>query len=80
MKNRWIESEAAAHTEQDSNLGLRVYTSQLLGKDADLVLHGGGNTSVKGELENIFGEVEPVLFVKGSGWDLRTIQPRAFLP
>ena len=47
MKNRWIESEAAAHTEQDSNLGLRVYTSQLLGKDADFVLHGGGNTSVK---------------------------------
>ena len=78
MKNRWIESEAAAHTEQDSNLGLRVYTSQLLGKDADLVLHGGGNTSVKGELENIFGEVEPVLFVKGSGWDLRTIQAPGF--
>jgi len=78
MKNRWIESEAAAHTEQDSNLGLRVYTSQLLGKDADLGLHGGGNTSVKGELENIVGEVEPVLFVKGSGWDLRTIQAPGF--
>ena len=78
MKNRWIESEAAAHAEQDSNLGLRVYTSQLLGQDADLVLHGGGNTSVKGELENVFGEVEPVLFVKGSGWDLRTIQGPGF--
>ena len=42
------------------------------------MLHGGGNTSVKGELENIFGEVEPVLFVKGSGWDLRTIQAPGF--
>jgi len=78
MKNRWIESDAAAHSSIDENLGLRVYTSQLLGQDADLVLHGGGNTSVKGELQNIFGESEPVLFVKGSGWDLRTIEAAGF--
>jgi len=78
MKNRWIDSEAAARTGDDDKLGLRVYTSQLLGQDADLVLHGGGNTSVKGELANVFGEVEPVLFVKGSGWDLRTIEGAGF--
>lgn len=78
MKNRWIESEAAARAGEDEELGLRVYTSQLLGQDADLVLHGGGNTSVKGELANVFGEVEPVLFVKGSGWDLRTIEGAGF--
>ena len=78
MKNRWIESEAIAHASEDDDLGLRVYTSQLLGADADLVLHGGGNTSVKGELQNVFGETESVLFVKGSGWDLRTIECAGF--
>jgi len=78
MKNRWIESEAAACASEDNDLGLRVYTSQLLGADADLVLHGGGNTSVKGELQNVFGEAESVLFVKGSGWDLRTIEAAGF--
>lgn len=78
MKNRWIDSEAAARTGGDDKLGLRVYTSQLLGQDADLVLHGGGNTSVKGELANVFGETESVLFVKGSGWDLRTIEGAGF--
>ena len=44
MKNRWIESEAAEHHSRDEQLGLRVYSSQLLGQEADLVLHGGGNT------------------------------------
>ena len=78
MKNRWIESEAAARASEDDDLGLRVYSSQLLGQDADLVLHGGGNTSVKGELQNVFGEKESVLFVKGSGWDLRTIEGAGF--
>lgn len=78
MKNRWVDSEAEAAASKDEQLGLRVYTSQLLGQDADLVLHGGGNTSVKGELENLFGVSEPVLFVKGSGWDLRTIEAAGF--
>ncbi len=78
MMNRWVESEAAAYAKEDKDLGLRVYTSQLLGQDADLVLHGGGNTSVKGQLQNVFGETESVLFVKGSGWDLRTIEAAGF--
>ena len=78
MKNRWIESEATARATEDDNLGLRVYSSQLLGQDYDLVLRGGGNTSVKGELQNVFGETESVLFVKGSGWDLRTIEAAGF--
>lgn len=78
MKNRWEEAEARAWAKQDEKLGLRVYGSQLLGQDADLVLHGGGNTSVKGEQRNVFGESEPVLFVKGSGWDLRTIEAAGF--
>ncbi len=79
MKNRWNRQESRTETE-DGLLDLRVYSSQLLGQDADLVLHGGGNTSVKGRLANIFGEQEEVLFVKGSGWDLRTIEAAGFPP
>lgn len=79
MKNRWIESDANRHAV-DEHVGLRVYSSRLLGQDADLVLHGGGNTSVKGELTDVFGDSESVLFVKGSGWDLRTIEAPGFPP
>ena len=61
-------------SEADKDLGERVYTSQLIGKNPDLVMHGGGNTSVKVERRNLFGELERVLHVKGSGWDLDTIE------
>lgn len=77
MKNRWDQARADA-LAAESPLGLRVYTSNLLGADADLVLHGGGNTSVKGEVTDLFGETVPVLYVKGSGWDLRSIQAAGF--
>jgi rhamnose utilization protein RhaD (predicted bifunctional aldolase and dehydrogenase)/NAD(P)-dependent dehydrogenase (short-subunit alcohol dehydrogenase family) len=57
-----------------------VYTSRLLGRDKSLVLHGGGNTSVKLREKNLFGEAEDILYVKGSGWDLETIEPAGFSP
>lgn len=79
MKSRWDQSLADAHAN-DGDLGLRVYTSNLLGQEQDLVLHGGGNTSVKGEVEDIFGDSQSVLYVKGSGWDLRTIEAAGFAP
>ena len=79
MKNLWNQTEADSHSA-DGPTGLRVYSSHLLGQDADLVLHGGGNTSVKGSLLNVFGDTEQVLFVKGSGWDLRSIEARGFAP
>lgn len=79
MLNLWDEEEAARFAS-DQRLGLRVYSSQLLGREPDLVLHGGGNTSVKGTLDNVFGETEEVLFVKGSGWDLQTIAAGGFAP
>lgn len=79
MLSRWNEQEAAQFA-RDPQLGLRVYSSQLLGRDADLVLHGGGNTSVKGRLRNVFGEEQDVLFVKGSGWDLQSIAAGGFAP
>ena len=57
----------------DQDLGERVYTSRLIGQNPDLVMHGGGNTSVKVQRKNLFGEICDVLHVKGSGWDLDTI-------
>jgi rhamnose utilization protein RhaD (predicted bifunctional aldolase and dehydrogenase)/NAD(P)-dependent dehydrogenase (short-subunit alcohol dehydrogenase family) len=77
MKSLWNDSEAA-HCENE--LDLRVYTSRLLGSDPSLVLHGGGNTSVKLTETNLFGETEEILYVKGSGWDLASIETAGFTP
>jgi rhamnose utilization protein RhaD (predicted bifunctional aldolase and dehydrogenase)/NAD(P)-dependent dehydrogenase (short-subunit alcohol dehydrogenase family) len=52
----------------------------LLGRDRALVLHGGGNTSVKVREPDVFGEEEDILHVKGSGWDLETIEAPGFAP
>ena len=77
VTSRWDDEQAAAcKTELD----LRAYTSRLLGQDPRLVLHGGGNTSVKRTETDIFGEKEDILWVKGSGWDLATIEPAGFAP
>jgi len=78
MNSLWDEKKANS-LGQDS-LALRVYTSQLLGKESSLVLHGGGNTSVKSSMEDLFGEGIDVLYVKGSGWDLSTIEAEGFAP
>jgi len=77
MKSLWNDAEAAQFS---GPLGPRVYTSRLLGRDKSLVLHGGGNTSVKRLERNAFGEEHEVLYVKGSGWDLETIEPAGFSP
>ena len=77
MKSLWDEVEAKKYT---TDLDLRVYTSRLLGRDSSLVLHGGGNTSVKSHAINLFGEKEEILYVKGSGWDLATIEAEGFAP
>ncbi len=77
MKSLWDDAEAMGF---GGPLGPRVYTSRLLGRDKSLVLHGGGNTSVKLRERNLFGEDEDVLYVKGSGWDLETIEPAGFTP
>lgn len=77
MKSLWNDREAAQCTD---DLALRVYTSRLLGSDPSLVLHGGGNTSVKLTEHDLFGEAEEILYVKGSGWDLATIEAAGFTP
>ncbi|MHB1015266.1 MAG: bifunctional aldolase/short-chain dehydrogenase [Desulfurivibrionaceae bacterium] len=82
MKNRYDEKEAqafvGAYPQCQPELAIRVYTSRLLGAEEDLVLHGGGNTSVKGVITNLVGEEQEILYIKGSGWDLGVIAPRGF--
>ncbi|MFT4614599.1 MAG: rhamnose utilization protein RhaD (predicted bifunctional aldolase and dehydrogenase) [Bacteroidia bacterium] len=76
MESLWNDKEAAAFADDD--LAMRVYTSRLLGTREDLVMHGGGNTSVKGTTTDFFGNKVEVLYVKGSGWDLKTIEKPGF--
>ena len=78
MLSLWIDSEGKKRA--DNALRMRVYTSRLLGADPNLVLHGGGNTSVKVSERNIFGEEEKIIYIKGSGWDLGTIEAAGFAP
>jgi rhamnose utilization protein RhaD (predicted bifunctional aldolase and dehydrogenase)/NAD(P)-dependent dehydrogenase (short-subunit alcohol dehydrogenase family) len=81
MKSRWVEADAQATVERyakagvDRELALRVYTTRLLGGDPKLVLHGGGNTSVKLRTRDLLGEEVEVLCVKGTGWDMAVIEP-----
>ena len=81
MKSGWSDDEAEAMVERYAaagvgrDLALRVYTSRLLGRDPLLVLHGGGNTSVKTVQRDFLGDAVDVLCVKGSGWDMASIEP-----
>jgi rhamnose utilization protein RhaD (predicted bifunctional aldolase and dehydrogenase)/NAD(P)-dependent dehydrogenase (short-subunit alcohol dehydrogenase family) len=77
MNNLWNAEESA---QFEGDLGLRVYTSRLLGRDKSLVLHGGGNTSVKVSARNALGRQEALLYVKGSGWDLEHIKEAGLSP
>jgi rhamnose utilization protein RhaD (predicted bifunctional aldolase and dehydrogenase)/NAD(P)-dependent dehydrogenase (short-subunit alcohol dehydrogenase family) len=75
MKNRWNDDDAAKAT---GDLELRAYTSQLIGADPALVLHGGGNTSVKSTEIDRFGDQREIIWVKASGFDLGTMGPEGF--
>ena len=81
MKSAWVERDAqdiVSHYAKAGiapDLALRVYSTRLLGRDPKLVLHGGGNTSVKTRLRDLNGEDTEVLCVKGSGWDMGHIEP-----
>ena len=72
-----FDDQHAATLEGD-DLAMRVYTSRLLGSRPDLVLHGGGNSSVKARVKDFLGRDVDVLFVKGSGWDMKTIEKPGF--
>lgn len=77
MQSRWNDAEAIRCA---TPLDFRVYSSRLLGLEPSLVLHGGGNTSVKAAGRNLFGDPEELLYIKGSGWDLATIEAAGFAP
>jgi rhamnose utilization protein RhaD (predicted bifunctional aldolase and dehydrogenase)/NAD(P)-dependent dehydrogenase (short-subunit alcohol dehydrogenase family) len=85
MRSRWSDEEAGRVLEEHgvkwgADLAIRAYTSRLLGAEPDLVLHGGGNTSVKGVVSNTFGAPVNAIFVKASGGDMAAIQPDGFPP
>ena len=81
MQNLWSDRDAEAAAQHygaegvSRELALRVYTTRLLGGEPQLVLHGGGNTSLKTRAKDLLGEEVEVLCVKGSGWDMATIEP-----
>ena len=81
MQSRWVDRDAKAAVDRYAaagvapDLALRVYTTRLLGGDPALVLHGGGNTSVKTRMRDLAGDEVEVLCVKGTGADMATIEP-----
>jgi len=81
MKSLWSDAEAESYVAKyaprgvNRDVALRVYTTRLLGGDPKLVLHGGGNTSVKTVATDLLGDEVAVLCVKGSGWDMGDIEP-----
>jgi rhamnose utilization protein RhaD (predicted bifunctional aldolase and dehydrogenase)/NAD(P)-dependent dehydrogenase (short-subunit alcohol dehydrogenase family) len=84
MLSLWSEKDALSYIEHYGKLGvnpdvaLRVYASRILGMDRKLVLHGGGNSSVKTQYLDLFGKPTDVLCIKGSGWDMASIEPAGF--
>src|SRR5260370_15989753 len=81
MKSGWLDGEAQAAIDRYArekigcDLALRVYTTRLLGREPELVLHGGGNTSVKTAMLDLLGEEVEAICVKGSGSDMAAIEP-----
>ena len=84
MKSAWVERDAKQAVDRygkagvDVDLALRIYSTRLLGRDPRLVLHGGGNSSLKTKARDLAGDEVAVLRVKGSGWDMAAIEPAGF--
>src|SRR5579883_3006017 len=82
MQSRWNDAEAKEFAARygrkgvHEDLAIRTYTTRLLGSDPRLVLHGGGNTSVKTRMKDTLGEDVEVICIKGSGWDMGAIEPQ----
>ena len=81
MQSRWVDRDAKAAVDRfaaagiSSDVAQRIYTTRLLGSDAALVLHGGGNTSVKTKMRDLAGDEVEVLCIKGTGGNMGTIEP-----
>src|SRR4051812_45087195 len=81
MQSKWSDAEAKEFAARyapkgvNADLAVRTYTTRLLGSDPKMVLHGGGNTSVKTRMKDMLGEEVDVICIKGSGWDMGAIEP-----
>ena len=81
MQSKWSDAEAKEFAARyapkgvNEDLAVRTYTTRLLGSDPKMVLHGGGNTSVKTIVKDQLGEDVEVICIKGSGWDMGVIEP-----
>src|SRR6201987_6020291 len=81
MQSKWSDAEAQEFVSRyapngvNADLAVRTYTTRLLGSDPRMVLHGGGNTSVKTTIKDQLGEDVEVICIKGSGWDMGVIEP-----
>ena len=79
MKSAWADRDAealvasGANSGIDRDLALRIYTTRLLGQEPRLVLHGGGNTSLKQSVRDRFGGEVEVLRIKATGADMAQI-------
>src|SRR3984957_16133604 len=81
MQSKWSDADAQEFVARyapkgvNADLAVRTYTTRLLGSDPRMVLHGGGNTSVKTTVKDQLGEDVDVICIKGSGWDMGVIEP-----
>ncbi len=81
MQSKWSDADAQEFVTRyapkgvNADLAVRTYTTRLLGSDPRMVLHGGGNTSVKTIVKDQLGEYVEVICIKGSGWDMGVIEP-----
>ena len=83
MESNWSDKKAAEYiqrygTKWSEDLALRTYLGALIGAENRLVLHGGGNSSVKSERTNILGETVPVIYVKASGFNMASMEPEDY--
>ena len=81
MKSNWSDQDYLVCSKKSENpdLAARLYTSHLIGNEKDLVLYGGGNTSVKTTVKNVFGEKVPAIFVKASGCNMADMKDTDFI-
>ncbi len=83
MQSRWNDADASASIARyaggwGEDLALRTYAATLIGAEGSLVLHGGGNCSVKTSVQGVLGEAIPALFVKSSGCDMAAMRPDCY--
>ena len=83
MQNRWSDDKATQFIEKygerwGQDLAIGLYAAALIGSEDKLVLHGGGNSSVKTVHTNILGEQLDAIYVKASGYNMAHMEPNGY--